>query len=515
MKKLLNNLLFGKYSPVIFFAVSAVGVLFNYGYRFGYVFVDNSTFKYFSFSMLIAAVVLTVFLLAASSLKMKNSDICNKKPFMAVQGIAEIFSIIYIIVDAVNYITGGKESAPVGLRLVAEILPFWAGIVCIAFLLFIFPNFKKGVVKKAVAGVISLALIVSVYSALFPVAPFKFTALPSVFDNGTDYAVVFSTSDNSAGYIEYDYNGEHIKKFDSDNGRKRGSSTIHAIHVPYEQLSGNSYKVGATRVIDELSYGGRSGKTIESDYIDFNDNFGDEIDVLTVSDWHTYNEKAKEAVSYLGDYNAVILLGDAAPGMMFEAEAEDYILAFASDLTSGAMPVIFARGNHETRGRQADDLSAYLGMKDFYYTASLGDYNIIVLDSGEDKKDDHPEYGGMVTYEQNRKDMVNWLNTLENSDGKKTIALSHSDEICIEEDMSQTAHNKLDELGVSILLSGHLHEFDFKNEHAYPTLIDGGINANGKGAFVASKVVLTPDNIAVTSVDNHGKTVIDETVLWR
>lgn len=515
MKKIINNLFFGRYSPVIFFAVSAIGVLLNYGYRFGYVFVDNSVFKYFSFSMFIIAVALTAFLLIASSLKLKNSDVCSKKPFMAVQFFAEAFSIVYIIVDAVNFITGGSESSPVGLRLTAEILPFWAGIVCIAFLIFIFPYIKKGTLKKAVAGVISLALVASVYSALFPTVPFKFTALPSVFDNGNDYAVVFSTSDDSAGYIEYDYNGDHYKTFDSDNGRKRGSSTIHAINVPYEHLSGNSYKVGATRVIDELSYGGRTGKTIESDYIDFNDDFGDKIDVITVSDWHTYNDKAKMAVSHLGEYDAVILLGDAAPGMMFESEAEKYILAFANDLTAGTMPIIFARGNHETRGRQADDLSTYLGMDSFYYTASLGDYNLVVLDSGEDKKDDHPEYGSMVTYEQNRKEMVNWLSGLSNDDNKKTIALSHSDEICIEEDMAQLAHNKLDELGVSLLLSGHMHKYDFKNDYAYPTLVDGGINANGKGTYVASKVVLSPENIVVTSVDTNGEVLINETVDWR
>ncbi len=104
--------------------------------------------------------------------------------------------------------------------------------------------------------------------------------------------------------------------YDENNGRKK-ADTIHTVHVPYEQLSGNTYKVFSTHIIDELSYGGRSGKTIESEAVLFKDNLGEHFNILSVSDWHTHNEKAKKAVSCLEDYQAVILLGDCAPGMMF------------------------------------------------------------------------------------------------------------------------------------------------------------------------------------------------------
>lgn len=514
MKKFLNSLFFSKCTAILCMIGSAVSVLLNYAFRFGYVFIDNTLFNGFSFGLFIIALVNTVLLVAVSVLKMKGSDKCDKKGFKVLQVISELFAVIFFIVVIVNFIVSGRESSSVAIKLCEEILPMWLAVVGVTTALFIIPNISKKGIKKAVSVVMSVIMVFAVYSALFPTSVYKFTSSPVVFDNGDAYSVVFTTNDNGTAYVEYEYQGESIRVYDEDNGRKK-ASTIHTITVPYEQLSGNTYKVSSTRVIDELSYGGRSGKTIESESIAFNDNFGDNVNVLTVSDWHTHNKIAQETAAQLGEYNAVILLGDCAPGLMFTQEVEDYLISFAADLTGGEMPVLFARGNHETRGREAGNLSSYIGYDNFYYTTKLGNYNFIVLDSGEDKTDDHSEYGGMVVYEQNRQKMVDWLTTLENTEHSKTIAFSHDKGICIEEDLSQTAHNKLDELNVSLLVSGHYHSTEFFDESPYPVLVDGGINADGDGTYVASMLSISQDKIDVKSVNSDGETTISETVLWR
>lgn len=514
MKKFLNSLFFSKCTAILCMIGSAVSVLLNYAFRFGYVFIDNTLFNGFSFGLFIIALVNTVLLVAVSVLKMKGSDKCDKKGFKVLQVISELFAVIFFIVVIVNFIVSGRESSSVAIKLCEEILPMWLAVVGVTTALFIIPNISKKGIKKAVSVVMSVIMVFAVYSALFPTSVYKFTSSPVVFDNGDAYSVVFTTNDNGTAYVEYEYQGESIRVYDEDNGRKK-ASTIHTITVPYEQLSGNTYKVSSTRVIDELSYGGRSGKTIESESIAFNDNFGDNVNVLTVSDWHTHNKIAQETAAQLGEYNAVILLGDCAPGMMFKQEAEDYLISFAAELTGGEMPVLFARGNHETRGREAGNLSSYIGYDNFYYTAKLGNYDFIVFDSGEDKTDDHSEYGGMVVYEQNRQKMVDWLNSLENADHSKTIALSHDKGICIEEDLSQSAHHKLDELNVSLLVSGHYHSTEFFDESPYPVLVDGGINADGDGTYVASMLHISQDKIDVKSVNSDGETTISETVLWR
>lgn len=514
MKKKLNSFLFSKATAILLMAVSDLAILLNYSARFSYVFIDKSIFSGFLFSLFIIAILDTAILTAIAVFKMRNSDKCSKKWFRAIQLISESFAVVFAVLSIVILITSDSESKTVILKQCKEILPLWLTITGLAAALFIVPSMNNKTIKRTVCVVMTAIMIFTVYSALFPATPFKFTAGPVVFDNGKEYSVVFSTNDKGTAYIEYTYSGETVRKYAADNGRKL-SSTIHTIAVPYEQLSGSTYKVVSTRVIDELGYGGRIGSTIESNEITFNDELGDDVNLLTVSDWHTYNEKAEKAASYLDNYNAVILLGDCAPSIMYTEDIEEYILNFASDLSKGEMPVIFTRGNHETRGREAGNLSFYLGFDKFYYTARLGNYNFIVLDSGEDKKDDHVEYGEMVDYEQSRQEMVEWLNSLSNESNSKTIAMSHDNEICIEENLSQASHEKLSTLNVSLLVSGHYHETKFIKNTPYPILIDGGINANGKGNYVASMLHINQDKIKIRSVDTNGETVINETVYWK
>ena len=118
---------------------------------------------------------------------------------------------------------------------------------------------------------------------------------------------------------------------------------------------------------------------------------------------------AYAAIEYVGDYDAVILMGDATPGVDYEEEVVKNIVEFAGKLSEGSMPVLYTRGNHETRGEYANKLADALGLDKFYYTADMGNYSFIVLDSGEDKDDSHAEYGGMTDYNTYRADMIEWL----------------------------------------------------------------------------------------------------------
>lgn len=515
MKKFFNKLFLSKGSMTVFTALSSLAVLFYYAERYSFVFIDNTVFKNFSMMIFILMVLNSVLLFCLSSLRMRKSEVYYKKSFRAVYLVSAAFSIFSILFPVISLIIGNSENFQLAFLMTKEIFSFWIACVTILYMLLILPFISSQKRKKFASAFIAVCLAFSVYAAIFPITPYKLTSGPAVFDNGQGYSVVFSTNDCGTGYIEYKLNGEAIRLYDENNGRKNGDSIIHTIKVPYEHLNENSYKIGSTRVIDELSYGGRSGKTVESEEYNFGGRFNDNINLLTVSDWHTHTELAKRSVSYLGDYDAVVLLGDSSPGLMFEEETAKNILQFASDLTNGSMPVIFARGNHETRGKAAAKLSEHLGFAKFYFEVSLGNYNFIVLDSGEDKADSHSEYGGMVTYEQSRRDMVSWLNSLENPDNKKTIALSHADEICIEEDLSAAAKAKLDSLNTSLLVSGHLHKSVFKTEGSFPTLIDGGVNAAGKGTYVASMLSVSPNGIRVVSIDNTGNKTVEETVAWR
>lgn len=513
MKKISERLLFSKRAVAFFTAFSAVAVLLFYSVRYGFVFVDNVLYTGFSLGLFVFACIGSACLFMIFVAKAHKKIILSETLMHVIAFISEALAVIVFIYSAVALITDNGMSLSSAFALFKSAFPIWAFVVGIAFFAFAFPLLKSKKTRRAVSGITALALFITAVYAVFPFSPFEFTSEPVVFDNGSAYSVVFSTSEKGTAYIEYEYGGETVRVYDENDGRKNNDK-IHTVTVPKDELSGNTYKVGATRVIDELSYGGRLGKTIESESITFHDTFGENIDVLTVSDWHTKNEKAKTAAEALGEYQAVILLGDCAPALMSENDITDYILDFAADLTGGAMPVIYVRGNHETRGRSATDLADHLGYDHFYYTTSLGEYAFVVLDSCEDKEDSHPEYGGMVDYENYRRSMVEWLETVESTE-ENTVALCHSAEICIEPELSQRALSKLNALDVSLLAAGHEHILDFDGSGDYPVFVDGGVDAVGKGSYVASIMRLSPNGIELQSADTNGEILLSESIEWR
>ena len=70
----------------------------------------------------------------------------------------------------------------------------------------------------------------------------------------------------------------------------------------------------------------------------------------------------------------------------------------AAEITGGEIPVVFSRGNHDMRGIYAEKIAEHTPTDggNAYFTFRLGDFWGIVLDCGEDKLDDHPEYAYTV-----------------------------------------------------------------------------------------------------------------------
>ena len=219
------------------------------------------------------------------------------------------------------------------------------------------------------------------------------------------------------------------------------------------------------------------------------------------------------------------MLGDPAAGMDFEEEAVRNIVGFGGDISHGEKPVIYVRGNHETRGKFASELPEYLGLESLYYSTRYGDYSFLVLDSNEDKEDTHEEYGSMNDYSLYRRGMLSWLDTQPKSDGK-LIVLSHDWLISRPEpELSLAAWDKIDELGARFIISGHLHKCEFLEDSdeegaadylkAHPSItsyIDGG--QGGSNYYIASKLTLTSSGVHFEAVDNKGEQIIDKQLAW-
>ncbi|MGN0789511.1 MAG: metallophosphoesterase family protein, partial [Christensenellales bacterium] len=492
------------------FFVSIFAAMVNFSMMHSFVFIDIALFDGFclTLSVLFLLSVILNFAMAVCKfrgVRYRGQLVADSKFYRVSVCVNLAFTILFVVLDVVNLILNGEALYTVWLNFLT-IAPIATAAVLVLTLIFFFPAVKDKRSKTVIASLICGVILLYGLLAIFPIAVYQFESAPMVVDNGEGYSIVFATTEQGTGYVEYAYEGKEYKIFDQIDGKKN-SSKIHTVRVPYEHLDGNSYIVGSTRVVQELSYGGRLGGTITSDAYTFNAPTGD-LNILSISDWHTHNSQVYKSVEYLGDYNAVILLGDSVAGLEHQEEVIEYIVKLGGKLTGGSMPILWVRGNHETRGSVAKELAGYLGMDTFYYTAKLGDVNFVVLDSAEDKVDTHPEYGGMNDFETYRRGMVDWLESLPDDMGKN-IVLSHDVEICIEEDLQTRAIAKFQSMGTALIVGGHTHVLEYDDDRAVTTFVDGGHN---EGKFVASKLTISGNDMSILAMDNKGNQVFAKTV---
>jgi predicted phosphodiesterase len=448
----------------------------------------------------------------------------TKKVLGILYGVSALLSVILfgLSVGTVISLFFDENSGTIRNAL-AENLSKSIPIIAVTFLIAVYPHIRTKA-KKLIAVFMLLCSAIWVINDFAPITPYKITSDPMVIDTGKDYSVVFSTNDYGTGYVEYTYEGKDYKVTDHTTGRLDCDSLIHSIQVPYEHLKNNTYKVGSTRVVEEFGYGSRLGAEVVSEEYTFTCNESDNQTYLVISDWHTLLDEAYTAIDYLGEYDAVILLGDAVPNVDYEKDVVKNIAEFGGKVSGGTMPVIYVRGNHETRGDYANNLPTALGLDVLYYTTDVGPYSFIVLDSGEDKEDSHREYGGLTDYGSYRAEMVEWLRTAE-ATNDKVIALSHAWEISqVEEELSLAAWNEIDRIGARLMISGHTHTCEIltpeRSERAntiftaHPDIIgfiDGGkVGEN----YIASKLTLTQEGFTVESVNNLGEEILKESFTW-
>lgn len=468
---------------------------------------------------------IAVFILLTALNFYKPEILISKPKIFKILGVtAGVLTLILSIADIVILIFGGVETDYAIMLYLKRDLPYIFAFLAVLILSLFVPKLK-GKLRNVLAVVVCACVVISCLNFAFPLSIYRFVSDPVVMDTGKDYSVVFATNDCGTAFVKYNYGGKEYKTYASNGGRRIGDRLIHSINVPYEHLKNNSYEVGSTHIIEEFSYGSWLGRTITSGQYNLKVNEGKNQVFLVVSDWHCALRAAKKAVANLGDYDSVIMLGDPAPGMDFEEEAVKNLVGFGGDISGGEKPVIYVRGNHETRGIFANKLPDYLGLENLYYSTHYGDYSFLVLDSNEDKEDEHIEYGSMNEYSLYRRQMLSWLGEQQKPEGK-LIVLSHDWYISRPEpDVSRAAWDKIDELGARFVISGHTHDCEFledsdeenKEEYlkAHPsitTYFDGG--HEGNSYYVASKITLTPAGVHFEAADNKGERIMDKNLKW-
>jgi hypothetical protein len=235
---------------------------------------------------------------------------------------------------------------------------------------------------------------------------------------------------------------------------------------------------------------------------------------------------AEAAASFFGeDLDLLIANGDIGEVENFEHYVA--VAACIGRISGGRIPVVFVRGNHDTRGRMAEFYPDYFPAegKNTYFTFTVGPLRGIALDCGEDKTDDHPEYAGVNDFAGFRRRETAFLEGLA---GRYDFAVSH---ICpaqpdvnpggafdIEDETYRRWNGALARLGVKFMICGHMHD-DYileKNDpkslrpHEYPVVVGSYIRYDR--AFRGAALTLTGDMLTVRFTDTD-RAVQEEHVL--
>ena len=254
-----------------------------------------------------------------------------------------------------------------------------------------------------------------------------------------------------------------------------------------------SYKVISKEITDFQPYKVTYGNSISSEVYSFTtpNPKADTVSWLVMNDIHDRPHSFTQLLNLNSDepYDYVFFNGDMFDYQTNEQQIIDHMLAPCIESFASKTPFLFVRGNHETRGKFARELSSYfsnIGGQN-YFSFQAGPVFNIVLDTGEDKEDTHPVYAGIVDFDSYRRKQAVWLEKqMQSAAYKKSkfrVVMMH-----IPHYYSDNAHGTLhcrelfaplfDKYKIDIFIAGHTHTYGVFNpvagKHSYPIIIGGG-----------------------------------------
>ena len=190
-----------------------------------------------------------------------------------------------------------------------------------------------------------------------------------------------------------------------------------------------------------------------------------------------------------------------------------YELESLGTLAAG-LPVLFARGNHEGRGNNAQLVADVFPNADpapFYYTFRQGPVAFIVLDGGETSRSRSILYSGDAVYEDYLNEQIRWARKAMQeplfSSAPAKICLIHvpmidhpdKNDYLLQRWLNVHFVPLLDELGIDLMISADLHEFMYCEpgtmNNPFPILVNDDVRRLDC-CYDSGKLTLTTFNAA-------------------
>ena len=427
--------------------------------------------------------------------------------------------VVFLAVIIVIIIMGAKDYMRFVWPEFFKNLAFAVVLLAIYFLLFIYPKtflkdskiFKFGIL--GLAGVVSLGILLN-----FSINRISYK--PVVYAVEHNYQIVFSTNSKATGWVQV---GDKCY-YDTYAGTTKRYSKVHKIEVPMTALdAAKQYTVHTQKTIYAGPFGGFMGRDI-SQTVDFTPvDSSDGVQYLSFSDIHMNDKQAIKTASYVDKYDFLIIAGDTVSDVETFEDA-NLINKIANKITGGSKPVIYARGNHDVKGKYSEDTHRYTGAngEKFYYNFYFDNVYGLVLDLGEDHDDDWWEYYDTAHYADYHAEQIEFL---------KQEVLKHEYDaydyhlvaIHIPITFVNKRHNHVDvkaemtellnQMDVDMMVCGHQHELMIFEPGLVEPNKDLIYNTNYKENAKPYKGYLTDFNFPGFMVSKPGFTFKDDPVL--
>lgn len=190
-----------------------------------------------------------------------------------------------------------------------------------------------------------------------------------------------------------------------------------------------------------------------------------------LNDIHGNKEKYNALVNGVDKavFDFFLMNGDMVSDINEADVLQSKVFDVVPKFTSG-IPIVYTRGNHETRGREAHRFVKFCptptGLT--YFMFRQGPVAFLVLDGGEDKPDSAPEYSGTVEFDAFRKAELEWIREAVKdplfADAPVKVAVMHIPALrtpgswYAQAWLNENFVPVLNEAGVGLMLSGHHHQ---------------------------------------------------------
>ena len=514
MKKYLNylskgfNLVLSFFNLILFFSIRMCwsGISKTLGYE------DSNSVFILWLPVIIWFILIIIFgLNIFFFLKKRNKNLWS----YIMNGVNTLFLIVNIVIVILGAIDYMFFAWPYVFKYIGMAL---LGLIVI-FFIFIYPKTilkDNNLFKYSCIGLVSLISAGVVCNVTFNSIKYK----PAVYIVENEYQIVFGSNVEALAWVEVD----DKRYYEDYAGYYNSTKKMHKVIVPMDVLdNAKEYTVGTQKLTYRGPFGGFKGREIEETYSFRPVDTSDGLNYYSISDVHMGLECSKEASDYNKDKELLILAGDTI-SMIDTYRDAAYTNKVAYELTKGEIPVIYARGNHELKGKYMEEFHDYVGAKgeDFFYKFSFGNVYGLVLDIGEDHDDNYWEYYDTCDFNEYRNRQLELIRS--ELESKEYLNYDYRLVVChIPIPFINARHNHVDfkkdvttllnQMDIDMVISGHQHDLLVFEPGLITPFTDLTYNKDFVKSGKTTKAYLTDFNFPSFTVSKRGYTQTDDSSL--